>query len=151
MFRHVSLAEELKKRTGHFANEIVAVCERLPARLQRLRDQLLSSGTGIASNYRAACRARSHDDFVSKIAVAEEEADETVFWLDVLATANLVAGVKLDWHRAEARELLAVMAASHKTARENQRRRRQAAQQARDERRRRGRKRTGRSGSEMQD
>lgn len=110
-------AEALKKRTREFAVAIVKLCDELPPKVRRrMRDQLCASGTAIGANYRAACRAKSHDDFISKIATVAEEADETVYWLDLLVTADLVDEESIRWHRQEAGELLAIMAASHRTA-----------------------------------
>lgn len=124
-------ADELKERTRIFATDIVRLCQELAGKVSlRTRDQLEASGTGIGSNHRAACRAKSHDDFTAKIATAAEEAEETVYWLDVLIDAKSGNLTTLRELRKEAGELLAIMAASHKTARENQEKRR-AAQRAR--------------------
>ena len=79
-------AEELKARTMQFAIRIVRVFKGLPrgdeARI--IGKQLLRSGTSVAANYRAVCRSRSRAEFISKMSVVVEEADETVFWLELL-------------------------------------------------------------------
>lgn len=118
-------AEALKRRTQTFATEIVKLCRTLPGKVSpRTRDQLEASGTAIGANHRAACRAKSHDDFTAKIATAVEEADETAYWLDVLIETESADGELLKRLRAEAGELLAILVASHKTARANQQARR---------------------------
>jgi four helix bundle protein len=118
-------ADELKQRTRIFASAILELCEEIAGRVSiRTRDQLEAAGTGIGANHLSACRAKSHDDFTAKIATAAEEAEETVYWLDVLIASNRGDLTKLRDLRAEAGELLAIMAASHKTARENQQKRR---------------------------
>ena len=79
--------------------------------------QLLRSGTAVAANYRAVCRARSKAEFVAKIGVVVEEADETVFWLEMLAEAGIMRAERMDPLVKEANELLAILAASQRTAR----------------------------------
>jgi four helix bundle protein len=90
--------EELKKRTKAFAIRIVKVFRSLPktedARI--IGRQVLRSGTSVAANYRAVCRARSRAEFISKIGVVVEEADETVFWLELLVETNIVPALKLE-------------------------------------------------------
>jgi four helix bundle protein len=127
MLRHIRMhpADELKKRTQAFAEEIRRLCEGLPSSVSsRLRDQLEAAGTAVGANYRAACRAKSHDDFTAKIATVVEEAEETTYWLDLLVNRGAISGDSVRELRKEAGELLAIMAASHKTARENQQKRR---------------------------
>ena len=79
--------------------------------------QVLRAGTSVAANYRAVCRARSRAEFISKIGVVVEEADETVFWLEILVETGLVPRVQMEKLLAEANELLAILAASQRTAR----------------------------------
>ncbi|HKT51946.1 MAG TPA: four helix bundle protein [Candidatus Angelobacter sp.] len=83
-----------------------------------LCQQVLRSATGMAANYRAAGRSRSKAEFVAKMGVVIEEADETVFWLEMLADSGLVRPQKLDKLQSEANELLAIFAASRRTARD---------------------------------
>ena len=83
--------KELKQRTKKFAVEILNLVDRLPNRRSAniIGNQLGRSASSIAANYRAACRARSHAEFISKIGIVEEEADESTFWLDLIpATKN---------------------------------------------------------------
>ena len=110
--------EELKRRTKVFAIRIVKLFRSLPkteeARI--IGRQVLRSGTSVAANYRAVCRARSRAEFISKIGVVVEEADETVFWLELLVETNIVAANKMEDLLREANELLAIFAASQRTA-----------------------------------
>jgi four helix bundle protein len=112
-------AEELKKRSKQFAIRIIRLFQALPkseaARV--LGKQLLRSGTSVAANYRAVCRARSKAEFVAKIGVVVEEADETLFWLEVLVETGIVAHRRMENLLREATELLAIFAASQHTAR----------------------------------
>ncbi len=76
----------------------------------------MRSGTSVASNYRAVCRARSKAEFIAKIGVVVEEADETVFWLELLVETGIVDASRMGPLLAEANELLAIFAASQRTA-----------------------------------
>jgi four helix bundle protein len=89
-------ADVLKERTKQFAIRIVAVSRSLPHSREAdvVGKQLLRSGTGVAANYRAVCRARSKAEFTSKMSIVVEEADETVFWLELLSDAGLAAAAK---------------------------------------------------------
>jgi four helix bundle protein len=81
-----------------------------------ITNQLLRSATSVGANYRAACRARSNADFVSKIGIVLEEADESVYWLELLLDSGLVPQPKLVDIMREAEELVAIFAASRLTA-----------------------------------
>ena len=85
-------SEELKKRTKAFALRIIKFTEALPRTraIDVMSKQLLRSATSVAANYRAACRARSQADFISKIGITEEESDETLLWLELLYESGLV-------------------------------------------------------------
>jgi len=78
-------------------------------------NQIIRSATSVAANYRAACRARSRAEFISKIGVVEEEADETAFWLELIIDSGLLKEAKLHPLLIEAGELVAIMAASRKS------------------------------------
>jgi four helix bundle protein len=80
---------------------------------------LLRCGTAVAANYRAVCRARSKAEFISKISIVVEEADETVFWLELLGDTGLAPAAKLTLLLKEANELVAICAASLSTAKNN--------------------------------
>src|ERR1700758_4111141 len=85
-------ADELRCRTKQFAIRIVNVYRSLPrsSDAQTLGKQLLRSGTSVAANYRAVCRARSKAESIAKMGVVVEEADESVFWLELLAETGIV-------------------------------------------------------------
>ncbi len=110
--------EELKERTTAFAVEVIKFCRQLRERpeARSTAAQLSDSAQSTASNYRAACRARSHREFISKISVAVEEADETVGWLEIVRRAELAPTNAADVLRREASEILAILAASRRTA-----------------------------------
>jgi four helix bundle protein len=110
-------AELLKKRTKRFAIEIVRLFRTLPGtdEARVIGRQLLRSGTSVAANYRAVCRARSRPDFVSKIGVVVEEMDETVFWLEMLSDTGIVPVQRLTSLNKEAGELFAIFTASQLT------------------------------------
>jgi four helix bundle protein len=82
-----------------------------------VKRQLATSATSVGANYRAACRARSHAEFTARIGVVAEEADETVYWLDVIADARLTTSPALPNLQQEAKELLAIFSAAVGTAR----------------------------------
>jgi len=111
-------AEELKLRTKQFALRIIKLSESLPKThtAEVIGRQLLRSGTSVGANYRAACRARSHAEFIAKIGVVEEEADETLYWLELLVEGKIVPPERLAALMAEANELLAIFVASGRTA-----------------------------------
>src|SRR5258707_7621255 len=111
-------SQELKNRTKQFAIRIVKLFRSLPKTEEGriLGRQMLRSGTSVAANYRAVCRARSKAEFIAKIGVVVEEADETVFWLELLGETGIVEPMKLVDLLLEANELLAIFAASQRTA-----------------------------------
>ena len=110
--------DELRKRTKAFALRIIKVCQSLPGipTARVITNQLLRSGTAVGANYRSACRARSKPDFVSKMGIALEEADETVYWLELLIEAGIVRERRLQKLVQEAEEIVAILAASRITA-----------------------------------
>src|SRR6267378_3651828 len=95
---------DLKKRTKAFALRILKVVDVLPKTTagRALGSQIVRSGTSVAANYRAACRAKSTADFIAKMGIVEEEADETLFWLELLEESDLVPAVKLTAIKQEA-------------------------------------------------
>ena len=118
--------EQLKERTKRFALEVIALVGTLPRTLvaEIIAGQMVRSGTSTGANYRAACRARSRAEFVAKIGVAEEEADETLYWLELLLETKLAKSETVRRLIAEATELVAILSASRKTAREAEKERR---------------------------
>ena len=121
-------AAELRARVKKFAIRIVKFVRALPAddAPRLIGRQLLKSGTGESANYHAACRARSKAEFIAKLGVVVEEADETEHWLHVLNDGELASGTELKWLTGEAAELRAIFKASLDTARTNYRRKREA-------------------------
>jgi four helix bundle protein len=115
-----SRQEELRNRTKRFALRIIRLFRHLPrsTEAQVLGKQLLRSGTSVGANYRAAGRSRSKAEFVSKIGLVVEEADETVFWIECLVESGIVKEELLKDLLVEANELVAIFAASHRTARQ---------------------------------
>jgi four helix bundle protein len=104
----IERGRELQDRTKKFALRIISAFSRLP-KLEEARvlgRQFLRSGASVAANYRAACRARSTADFISKISIVAEEADETLLWLELLVEGKLVPAEKLEPLIAECEELL---------------------------------------------
>jgi four helix bundle protein len=116
-------AEELKKRTKQFALRIIRVVEALPNTRTAtvIGNQLLRSGLSVGANYRAACRGRSKPEFASKVGIAIEEADETLYWLEMLIEAGILPEERLGELMREAHELVAIFTSSVKTVRRNQR------------------------------
>jgi len=110
--------QELRTRTKAFALRIIRMSQALPRSREAnvLLNQVLRSATGMAANYRAAGRSRSKPEFIAKIGVVVEEADETVFWLEMLLDSGMVRPEKLQSLLAEATQLVAIFTASRKTA-----------------------------------
>jgi len=111
-------AEVLKNRTKEFALWIIRVIRSLqPGPEERIiGHQLLRSGMPVAANYRAVCRARSRPEFLAKLAIVIEEADESEFWLELLVDSGLVRESKLKELKSEANQLVAIFNASRTTA-----------------------------------
>jgi four helix bundle protein len=108
-----------KDRTRRFALAVIQLVESLPRgrASEIIGRQLLRCGTSVGANYRAACRARSTADMIAKLAIVEEEADESAYWLDLLCDAKVVPEDQLRALRNEANELVAMTVASMKTLR----------------------------------
>ena len=111
--------QELKDRTREFALRVVRATQSLPkGRVAwALGDQLLRSGTSVGANYRAACRARSKAEFLAKLGVVEEEADESLYWMKLLVAAGIVKQQQIEKLMQEADEILSIIIASINTAR----------------------------------
>ena len=112
---------DLKERTKRFALQIIKVVQGLPKgrTADILGGQLLRAGTSVGANYRSACRAESPADFVSKMGIVEEEADESIYWMELLIEAGIIKAAELEFLMREANELLAIAVSSIKTARRN--------------------------------
>lgn len=109
---------DLKARTKKFALRVMKLVDALPRTIQgrAIANQIIRSATSVAANYRAACRARSRAEFIAKIGVVEEEADETAFWLELIIDSALLTEARIRPLLSEAGELVAIMAASRKSA-----------------------------------
>jgi four helix bundle protein len=114
-------SEELKDRTKQFALRVMRVIDALPKSIKAraIANQLARSGTSVAANYRAACRARSRAEFIARIGVVEEEADETALWLELIVADRILDDKKVLPLMIEANELVAIMAASSISAQKN--------------------------------
>src|SRR5260370_24706192 len=115
-------AQELKDRTKQFALRVMRLVDAPgTAKGRAVASQIVRSGMSVAANYRAACRGRSHAEFISKIGIAEEEADETVLWLELIVEDKLLPEKKIASLLKEANDLTAIMAASYISASRNKR------------------------------
>jgi four helix bundle protein len=113
--------DELKSRTKNFALRIISFVNLLPNSPQGkvLGNQLLRSGTSVGANYRSACNARSKADFISKISISQEEADESAYWLELIIESNLLNNQESEYLLKESKELSAILTASIKTTKYN--------------------------------
>jgi len=110
--------DELKQRTKLFALRVIKLFKTLPntTDAQIIGKQLLRSATSVAANYRSACRARSNAEFHSKVSIVIEEADETMFWIELLWEADIVKKGLLENLYQENEEILKIMATSRKNS-----------------------------------
>ncbi|MDX6385865.1 MAG: hypothetical protein QOK48_3438 [Blastocatellia bacterium] len=110
--------DDLKKRTKLFALRILKLVAALPKTLagRTIGGQLVRSGTSVAANYRAACRARSKAEFISRLGVVEEEADESALWLELIMESQLMKKELVEPLWSEADEIVAIMTSSRKSA-----------------------------------
>ena len=112
---------DLKQRTMEFALRVILMVRDLPksAEAKVLGNQVLRSATSVGANYRSAQRGKSKADFIAKLATAEEEADETCYWLELIVAAGLLPKDDLEMLLAEAKEITAILTAAGRTAKEN--------------------------------
>ena len=110
--------DELKARTKELALRVIRLVDALPNSVKgrATTNQIMRSSTSVAANYRAACRARSRAEFIAKLGVVEEEADETAFWLELIIDSKIRSKTQIEPLLKEAGELVAIMAASRKSA-----------------------------------
>jgi four helix bundle protein len=116
------MEQVLKSRTKKFAIEVLKLVDKFPSNKKSaniIANQLGRSASSIAANYRAACRARSHNEFIAKIGIVEEEADESIFWLEVAKETNNLQEQVAENFLKEAKELTAIFTASAKTSKKN--------------------------------
>ena len=109
--------EQFKTRTKQLALRVIRLVQTLPRDLitDVIGKQLLRAGTSVGANYRAACRAKSSADYLYKLKIVEEEADETLYWLELLIEAELVSETRLAPLMQEVDEIIAMTVASIKT------------------------------------
>src|SRR5438045_8495396 len=112
-------AEQMKARTRAFALRVIRLAESLPKTPTGnvVRNQMLRCGPSVGSNYRAACRGKSKPDFVAKLGIVAEEADESMFWIELLIDARMVKKARVSSLLEEAEEILSIVTSSIKTAR----------------------------------
>jgi len=111
--------QEFKARTKKLALRIIRLVQALPddPTSHAIRRQLLRCGTSVGANYRAACRGKSPADVISKLSIVEEEADETLYWLELLVEAGIMPPTKVQDLMDETNEILSMMVASIKALR----------------------------------
>lgn len=117
----IEFREQLKLRTKVFALRVIRLFQSLPKNTesQIIGKQLLRSATSVGANYRAACRSRSNAEFYSKISIVVEEADESLFWLEILIEARIVQVELLAELCRENEEILRIMAVARKNSEKN--------------------------------
>ena len=119
--KKVEFTEQFKLRTKKFILDIIEFCKLIQPCQESLiiQNQLIKSAASVASNYRAACRARSRAEFYSKISIVVEEADESLFWIELVDALKLVSSEQIDPLKKEATEILSITARARKTTQIN--------------------------------
>ena len=115
------MKEKLKNRLKEYALRVIKLVEALPKTItgRTIGNQLIRSGTSVAANYRAALRARSKLEFISKLGVVIEEADESIFWLELVVDTGLLGNTLVESLLKEADEILRIMIVTRKSAQKN--------------------------------
>ncbi len=110
--------QEMKRRTKEYGKRILRLCRALPNSYEarRVGDQLFRSGTSVGANYRAACRARSKVDFISKLGIVLEEADESLYWMEIIIECKILNESLLRSLIVEGNELVSIFVSSIKTS-----------------------------------
>lgn len=112
------MSQQLKDRTKAFAVRVIKMCREIPA--GKIEDilvrQVVRSATSVGANYRSSLRGRSTADFISKLTIAEEEADETCYWIELMQEIEVFTAKRLNALHKEATEITAILTASGKTA-----------------------------------
>jgi four helix bundle protein len=114
--------QEFKHRTKNLALRAIKLVDALPKKLaaEVIGKQLLRSATSVGANYRAACRGKSTADVINKLSIVEEEADESVYWMELLIEAEIISEARLESLIMETNEILAMTVSSIKTLRARQ-------------------------------
>jgi len=112
-------SDEMKARTRAFALRIIRLAQSLPntPTANAIRNQILSCGPSVGANYRAACRGRSKREFIAKLGIVEEEADESLFWIELLIDAGILKRSRVDSLITEGNEILSIVVSTIKSAR----------------------------------
>jgi four helix bundle protein len=110
--------EEMLRRTKQFSLRVMKLVSALPKTMngRAIANQLVRSGTSVGANYRAACRGRSKAEFIAKLGIVEEEADESAFWMEIIIESELMECNRVEPLLKEANEITAIVAASRKSA-----------------------------------
>jgi four helix bundle protein len=118
MATSIEFKKEMNARLKAFALRIIKLYQSLPktGEAKVIGNQLLRAGTSVAANYRAACRARSGKEFFSKLSIVTEEADETLFWLELLTEAEIMPLGRMNSIIQESTEMLKILATSRKNS-----------------------------------
>ena len=113
------MQELIKKRTKQIGLEVIQLIDELPNKPSAwvVAKQIVRSSTSVGANYRAACRAKSTPDFINKLKIVEEEADETYYWLEILEESGLINTARVGLLKKEVNEILSIVVASIKTMR----------------------------------
>ena len=113
------MQEQIKKRTKQAGLEVIKLIDELPGKPSAWANskQIIRSSTSIGANYRAACLAKSSADFINKLKIVEEEADETQYWLEVLEESKLINSGRIETIKKDVNEIVSIVVASIKTMR----------------------------------
>lgn len=113
-------SEDMKSRTKQFSLRVIRLVESLPntKTANVIGNQLLRSGTSVGANYRAACRAKSTADFINKLAIVEEESDESMYWMELLVESNQIKQNLIENLHNENNEILSIIVSAIKTSKE---------------------------------
>jgi four helix bundle protein len=113
------MQEQIKKRTKQIGLEVIKLIDELPNKPSAwaIAKQIVRSSTSVGANYRAACRAKSIPDFINKLKIVEEEADETHYWLEILEESGLVPTKRIELLKREINEIISIVVSSIKTIR----------------------------------
>ena len=113
------MQEIIKRRTKQVGIEVILLVNQFPNSIasRAISNQIIRSSTSVGANYRAACRAKSTADFINKLKIVEEEADETIYWLEIIEETNLYHSPKINEHKKELNELISMIVSSIKTLR----------------------------------
>lgn len=117
-----NMREQVRMRTKRIGLEVIKLVDELPNKPSSwvIAKQIVKSSTSVGANYRAACRAKSDADFMNKLKIVEEEADETYYWLEVLEESGLIGSDRITTIKMEVNEILAIVVSSIKTMRGKQ-------------------------------